>query len=158
MLDALMLLKDLRESLPEGVAGALEARLQLRLKHLRAKVASQDTSNIRGIKTAWSEAISALGNLRGCLDVPSTQVEESFDARIQQKLASTMPPRPIVNLSREDALGHLGRMFEDNLQATDVVEYSDPESLLVMPSTSSKTIPTPPLTQACLDLRIDVPV
>ncbi|MBE3047152.1 hypothetical protein IMZ48_32440 [Candidatus Bathyarchaeota archaeon] len=138
MLDALMLVKDLRESLPEGVADALEARLQLRLKHLGAKIASQDTDDVRGIKKAWSEANSALQKLRGCLEVPTTQVEESFDARIQQKLASTMPPRPIVNLSREDALGHLGRLIEDNLQAADVVQYSDPESLLVMPSTSPR--------------------
>lgn len=131
MLDALLLLKDLRKSLPEGVAGALEGRLELRLKFLEAMAASQDTSNVGGIKAAWSEANSAFKNLEGCLGVPTTQVEESFDAKIQQKLASTMPPRPIVNLSRDDALGHLGRLFEDNLQSADVVEYSDPESLLV---------------------------
>lgn len=131
MLDALLLLKDLRESLPDRVAEALETRLDLRLKFLKAMAASQDTPNVSGIKAAWSEANLALKNLRGCLDVPTTQVEESFDARIQQKLASTMPPRPIVHLSRDDALGHLGRLFEDNLQSVDVVEYSDPESFLV---------------------------
>lgn len=131
ILDALLLLKDLRKSLPEGVAEALETRLELRLKFLKAMAASQVTSNVDGIKAAWSEANSALKDLRGCLDVPTTLVEESFDARIQQKLASTMPPRPIVNLSRDDALGHLGRLFENNLQTVDVIEYSDPESVLV---------------------------
>ena len=133
MHDALFLLKDLRKSLSEDVVGALETRLRLRLKFLEANAASQDMSNVKAIGTAWSEANAALQALRACLGVPTTQVEESFDARIQQKLASTMPPRPIVHLSRDDALGHLGRLFEDNLQAVDVMEYSDPESLLVIP-------------------------
>ena len=127
-----MLLKDLRKSLPEAVVNALEARLDLRLKFLGGMIASQDTNNVNSIKTAWSDANSALQRLRGCLQVATTQVEEAFDARIQQKLASTMPPRPIVNLSMDDALGHLGRLFADNLQATDVVEYSGPEPLLVL--------------------------
>lgn len=133
LLDALLSLKDLKGSLPEEMIGALEARLQLRLRFLGAAIASQDTLNAKGIKTAWSEANSALQTLRERLDVQTTVVEESFDARIQQKLASTMPPRPIVDLSRDDALGHLGRLFRDNLAAVDVVEYSNPESLLVTP-------------------------
>lgn len=133
LLDALLLLKDMQGSLPDEMIGALEARLQLRLRFLAAAVASQDTSNAKGIKTAWSDANSALQTLRERLGVQATVVKESFDARIQQKLASTMPPRPIVDLSRDDALGHLTRLFRDNLTAVDVVEYSNPEALLVTP-------------------------
>lgn len=131
LLDALLLLKDLQGSLPDDMIGALEARLQLRLRFLGAAIASQDTINAKGIKTAWSDANSALHTLKERLGVQATVVKESFDARIQQKLASTMPPRPIVDLSRDDALGHLGRLFRDSLEAADVVEYSNPESLLV---------------------------
>lgn len=60
-----------------------------------------------------------------------TPVAECFSAKLQRRLASTMPPRPIVQLSFEDTYSHLKRLFVDGIEVTDVLKYSDSQSLLV---------------------------
>ncbi|SPO03441.1 related to MAK10 Glucose-repressible protein [Cephalotrichum gorgonifer] len=150
MLDARKLTEGLRGSLPDDVVEALEARLQLRSSFLEATIVSQDATDAAGIKAAWAGANSALLRLNATLGVATTSVPASFDARIQQKLASTMPPRPIVNLSREEALGHLERLFQDNLKAVEVVDYSDPESLLTFVAMMQSKKPQPLVYTRCL--------
>jgi len=121
----------LSDTLPSEVAEALNARLMLRDAFLRAVVASEDTADHSGIREAWTRANEALARFKSTTSVPVTKVAESFSIKIQQKLASTMPPRPIVKLSFTEATGHLTRLLEDGLKAVDITDYSDPHSLLV---------------------------
>lgn len=58
-------------------------------------------------------------------------VPESFSIKVQRKLASTVPPRPIVNVSQDRAFEHLERLCRDAAAVVDVLEYHDSHSLFV---------------------------
>lgn len=60
-------------------------------------------------------------------------VPEAFSAKIQRRLASTMPPRPIVQLSFDDTYSNFKRLVADGLEVTDVLDFTDSQSLLVRP-------------------------
>lgn len=55
----------------------------------------------------------------------------SFSVKIQRKLASTVPPRPIVEVSQEAAFEHLERLCLDASVAVEVLKYYDSHSLMV---------------------------
>ena len=50
-------------------------------------------------------------------------VEGAFSDKIQRRLASTVPPRPIVKLGFDDSCAQLRQIMEDNLVATKIVEH-----------------------------------
>lgn len=60
-------------------------------------------------------------------------VPEAFSAKLQRKLASTMPPRPIVQTSFEDAFANLTRMISDGIEVVGVLNYTDSICLQVAP-------------------------
>lgn len=61
-------------------------------------------------------------------------VPEAFSTKLQRRLASTMPPRPMVQPSFEESYGHLKRLFQDGVDIMDILKYSEPQSLLVISS------------------------
>lgn len=129
--DATSLVDSLQGSLSRTVIDAIIARISLRDSFLRATIASEDTADHNGMRQAWIKANEALSQFKKLLSVPTKKVTESFSAKIQQKLASTMPPRPIVELNIDEAIGHLTKLLEDSLKAIEITDYSDPHSLLV---------------------------
>lgn len=50
-------------------------------------------------------------------------IPEAFSEKIQRKLASTVPPRPIVKISIENALGHMKRLCQDAIDLKEVLDY-----------------------------------
>jgi hypothetical protein len=50
-------------------------------------------------------------------------VPESFSPKIQRRLASTVPPKPMVELSYEDAFKTLTQMCEDCREAVRIVDF-----------------------------------
>ena len=61
----------------------------------------------------------------------STPVPEAFSTKIQRRLASTVPPRPIVQPSFEETDEHFQRLFRDAIDVLEVLNYADSQSLLV---------------------------
>ena len=58
-------------------------------------------------------------------------VDEAFSLKIQRRLASTVPPRPMVKISPEDAIKHLKRFFHDAIDAQQILDYHGPYNLQV---------------------------
>ncbi|KAL2834209.1 Mak10 subunit, NatC N-terminal acetyltransferase-domain-containing protein [Aspergillus cavernicola] len=58
-------------------------------------------------------------------------VPEAFSWKIQRKLASTVPPRPMVRISLEDALAHLKRLCQDGIHLNQILDYRGPYNLRV---------------------------
>jgi hypothetical protein len=50
-------------------------------------------------------------------------VPESFSPKIQRRLASTVPPKPMVELSYEDAFKTLTQMCQDCQEAVRIVDF-----------------------------------
>jgi N-alpha-acetyltransferase 35, NatC auxiliary subunit len=117
---------------------ALLYRLQFRAKFLRiVEVAASRTSP--GIKAMWTDLLSYLPQVISSAKLGKS-VPESFSVKVQRKLASTVPPRPIVHVSQDRAFEHLGRLCRDAAAAVDVFEYHDSHSLFVCTKYCSATL------------------
>ena len=114
----------------QDVVEALDLRLQLRSIWLDAVDLSQYRDSPDVIKLAWQTGLGLLSKLK-LTHTLGTPVADAFSEKLQRKLASTMPPRPIVQLDFEKAFGHLTRFFTHGIEILDVLTYNDPQSLQV---------------------------
>lgn len=110
---------------------ALESRLQLRLRFLDAV----DLSSIRNDtsqapKLPWVQMKRLIDDIEN-QHVLGKPVPEAFSTKLQRRLASTMPPRPMVKLSFEECMTHFKRLVQNGNEVIDVLQYKDPQSLLV---------------------------
>lgn len=124
--------------IPKEVSVALDLRLELRIAFLRAiDLIRMRESNPESLKMPWIQ-------MKGLMEHISKQhslaksVPEAFSTKLQRRLASTMPPRPIVQPSFEETFDHFKHMFQDGVDIIDILKYSDPQSLMVGISPSSK--------------------
>ncbi|KAN0075154.1 Mak10 subunit, NatC N(alpha)-terminal acetyltransferase domain containing protein [Elaphomyces granulatus] len=58
-------------------------------------------------------------------------VPDAFSLKIQRRLASTMPPRPMVNISAAAAMDHLRRFCQDAIDTQEILDYNGPYNLRV---------------------------
>ncbi|KHJ33656.1 putative mak10 subunit [Erysiphe necator] len=107
---------------------ALHSRLQFRVEFLTA-VENADLRSFNPKFTIWKNLILIISELEKTAFL-GTQVPSAFSEKLQRKLASTVPPRPIVQIQAEDALNHLKKMCLDISILTQVLEYYDCHSLL----------------------------
>lgn len=114
----------------DDVFNALIARLQLRRAFLDATECPEHMGNPGVARKPWLDALELLPTIKST-HMLSTPVPDAFSAKLQRKLASTMPPRPIVELSFDDAFGHLQRLFRDGAEVIDVLNYTDSQCLQV---------------------------
>ena len=109
---------------------ALERRLQFRIMFLN----TVEMANSRGSwvvnRSFWGELHKFLPELRSS-SKHGKSVANAFSVKIQRRLASTVPPRPIVQVGQEAAYDHFGRLCRDAAVAAEVLEYYDSHSLMV---------------------------
>lgn len=111
------------------VKKALECRLHFRAQFLKiVEMAESRTST--NIKDLWIDLLAALPGLKSSTGLGKA-VPSSFSVKIQRKLASTVPPRPIVQVSQEAAFDHLERLCRDASVVVEVLKYYDSHSLMV---------------------------
>ncbi|KAL1873072.1 hypothetical protein VTK73DRAFT_1169 [Phialemonium thermophilum] len=122
-------LHSIRNSLQDDVAQALDFRLELRLAFLRAIELSHLRTSPPSLETPWVQMKAVLESIKDSHHL-ATPVPASFSAKIQRRLASTMPPRPIVELSFEEAHSNFERLCVDGLDVIKVLDFSDSQSLL----------------------------
>ncbi|ROT43301.1 Mak10-domain-containing protein [Sodiomyces alkalinus F11] len=129
---ATALLDDLSESVPQPVTDALRHRLLLRHTLLGAVDSLQERNDPSFVRASWQrpcrEALSNVGRIKETHAL-GRPVPAAFSAKLQRRLASTMPPRPIVHLSFDDAFGHLLRLLKDGIETANVLDYHDSQSL-----------------------------
>ncbi|KAH8677709.1 Mak10 subunit, NatC N-terminal acetyltransferase-domain-containing protein [Xylariales sp. PMI_506] len=136
-------LRTIASLLPKDVVAALDLRLEFRIAFLRAmELVSLRTANPESLKTPWIMMDGLLEHLRKQHSL-ATAVPEAFSTKIQRRLASTMPPRPIVHLSFENAYAHFKRLAQDGKEAMNILRYSDPQSLMTFVSTFMTKKPQP---------------
>jgi hypothetical protein len=134
--DILELLQDTMKELssckdiPESLKLALKARLEYRETFLRTVEAAESRTSMENIKKLWLELGTLLPALKYSANL-AQPASASFSAKLQRKLASTVPPRPIVDLKWETACDHLERLCRDGSVAAEVLKYHDSHSLMV---------------------------
>ncbi|KAL8397561.1 hypothetical protein RB594_004318 [Gaeumannomyces avenae] len=127
--EARALLHSMQSMFPPEIVQALDFRLELRYALLRAMELTDLRSHPESIKTPWIELRAVLEQIKASHYL-GTPVPDAFSSKLQRRLASTMPPRPIVNIDFEDAYPRFQRLFEDGKELSDVLKYTDSQSLL----------------------------
>lgn len=125
----------LKDKVSEEIRQGLGARLELRRIFLDAAESPESKRDFAKAQAPWLEAAEVLPVIQKTHAL-AKDVDEAFSAKLQRKLASTMPPRPIVKLDFKAAFGHLSRMFEDGREVVNVLNYTDSQCLLVRYSTT----------------------
>lgn len=115
-------------AIDEKLRDAIKCRLSLRRGLLHAlggdvKIQTKSTEHF----TACLPQVTSLSDFSS-LGKP---IPEAFSEKIQRKLASTVPPRPIVRISFEDALAHLKRLCQDAIDLREVLDYRGPHNFRV---------------------------
>lgn len=116
------------------VKDALLSRLEFRTQFLKTTelAGSRTSPEIKGL---WTDLLALSLKLKSSAHL-GTEFSSSFSVKIQRKLASTVPPRPIVHVSQEAAFSHLENLCKDGSAVVDVLRYYDSQSLLVNCSSS----------------------
>lgn len=123
------LLHNFRHKISDEMADALGFRLELRAAFLRAIELSELRSNPESLSLPWSQMKAVWEPINKSRHL-GTPVPEAFSTKIQRKLASTMPPRPIVQPSFEETYEQLKKLFTDGINVLKVLNYVDSQSLL----------------------------
>ncbi|KAK7920981.1 hypothetical protein PG985_009003 [Apiospora marii] len=118
-------LREFSNDVPKDLAMALDLRLEL-----------------HSLKMPWIQMKELMKHFKKQHEL-AKPVPEAFSTKMQRRLASTMPPRPIVHLSFDDTYTHFEQMFQDGRDAMDVLKYVDPQSLLHFVSTFQARDPQP---------------
>ncbi|KAF4582021.1 Mak10 subunit, NatC N(alpha)-terminal acetyltransferase [Ophiocordyceps camponoti-floridani] len=142
LVDAQDLLESLKGSIEPSIAEALTIRLKLRCIFLAATENTQHSGHPDTARQPWTEALALLPGLASTHGL-AKPVDEAFSVKLQRKLASTMPPRPIVELGFDEAFRHLSRLFEDGCEVIGALEYTNSRCLQTFVATFQAKKPQP---------------
>lgn len=118
-----------KRSMTECHIDALLNRLKLRKALLTAVTLDVDVKERTQTKS-WEQCLELLPTLSRTKDVGLT-VESSFSAKIQRRLASSVPPRPIVNVSFEDACTYLTKLCQYGAEAYRILDFHSSSNISV---------------------------
>ncbi|KAI1001414.1 hypothetical protein K3495_g6783 [Podosphaera aphanis] len=107
---------------------ALVDRLCFRASFLTA-VEKADSRISAGGSTTWGEVLSKLPKIITSATY-GISAPTAFSEKLQRNLSSTIPPRPIVQISQDNAIDHLKKLCLDASMAVNVFKYVDSHSLL----------------------------
>ncbi|KAJ5485594.1 hypothetical protein N7539_005582 [Penicillium diatomitis] len=105
---------------------AIRSRLCLRREFL----ASVD-QDLEILETQSTESFKlCLNHLASVADTVTLgkPVPEAFSLKLQRKLASTVPPRPIVHIKQEAALEQMRRLCQDAIDMQQMLDYRGPSN------------------------------
>jgi hypothetical protein len=128
--EAMEIVEAQRGTVDDALLDGLGARLDLRRIFLAATECPQHMSNPDVAREPWEKGLAILPKINATHKL-GKPVEEAFSTKLQRKLASTMPPRPIAKIDFDDAFGHLTRLFSDGSELIDVLQYTDSQCLQV---------------------------
>lgn len=127
--DALAWLETAKGSYTEDIFNALKYRLSHRRALLRDL--SRETEEWHtGAAPEWDTSLELLGKVEGTHKL-GKPVTEAFSTSVQRKLASQVPPRPIVELSFGDAVSCLKRACVEGKDMLKILKYQGSTNLVV---------------------------
>lgn len=117
------------DALDQNLRDAITSRLSFRREFLLAL--AHDADILQNKSTGYfASCLSQLSSLTKSVSL-GKPVPDAFSVKIQRRLASTVPPRPMVKISFENALAHLRRLCQDAIDLQELVEYGGPYNFKV---------------------------
>ena len=123
----------------ESLVDALLSRLKFRKALMNAVVMNVDIDELAQVRS-WALCLELLPTLSKTKDV-GVAVESSFSAKIQRRLASSVPPRPVVDISFGDASTFLSSLCQYGMEAYRILDFhgsNNKEVGLVRPGLSNR--------------------
>ncbi|EGC48220.1 amino-acid N-acetyltransferase subunit Mak10 [Histoplasma capsulatum var. duboisii H88] len=111
----------------EPIREALVHRLLFRRELLSGLDVDTMPAKQRSIQP-FLAALRHLGRIEKSMHLGKS-VPEAFSWKIQRRLASTVPPRPMVHVSAADAIAHMTRFCQDAVDVQQILEYRGPYNL-----------------------------
>ncbi|EPS43025.1 hypothetical protein H072_2993 [Dactylellina haptotyla CBS 200.50] len=112
---------------PNNIKMALKARLAFR-KFFLAEL-SRDVKDMVEKRSNWDGCITLLSTI-GITRNLGKPVPSVFSIAVQRKLASTVPPRPIVQIPFEEAFTIVSRLCKDAKEILRILNYSGATNLM----------------------------
>ncbi len=128
--EARVAILDATDNWPNDACLALEARLDFRQAFLMALEVAELRASPDALRVPWAQMAASLKRIKGSHSL-GIAVPESFNTKMQSLLASTMPPRPIVQPSFDETIQKWSLFAEDGAEAVGILNYEDSQSLLV---------------------------
>lgn len=126
--DAICYLNVQNVTIQETVKDALVARLEFRKTFLSAVQTDEIPSRERAL--FWERCMEILPTIKQSTS-HGVSVNKSFSVKIQRRLASSVPPRPIVSINFDDAYAFLSRLCQHGKDAYRILDYHGGVNLLV---------------------------
>lgn len=119
---AIKYLEESGDDIDAQVKQALIRRLRFRDRFLEA--VSSTTEIVRASsKQNFVDALSFIRPIEESTTL-GRAVEEAFSVKLQRRLASTLPPRPMVKIKFQDAIAFLRRLCQDAIDMHELFDYS----------------------------------
>ena len=128
-LDAAILHLNQRATVTDKIIkDAIIGRLSLRKQLLSAVNIKEIVDPHRGL--LWRKCLDLLPILKSTTQF-GEPVDQSFSIKIQRRLASSVPPRPIVKISFDDSYAYLTKLCQYGEEAYRIFNYRGGPHLLV---------------------------
>ena len=134
------------------VMEALQTRLYFRKSFLQSLNADYEVNHKKKDNPPWGSCANFLPALLSSHNV-GIRVSEAFSIKIQRRLASTVPPRPIVNISFKDTYDYLSKLSKDGQDVQSILKCQngreiqvsfpspwDQVRILVLPKSDFRTV------------------
>ncbi|KAL8728353.1 MAG: hypothetical protein Q9181_005374 [Wetmoreana brouardii] len=148
LLDQAIRLTEQEISIDEAVRSALTIRLRLRARLLIA--VECDLNPDRDVQIQfWKHCAELLPDLLETRRI-AKPVQEAFSIKIQRRLASSVPPRPMVEVDFKDAHVFLGHLCRDAADVYHILECSGNSNILNFTYVFQSRKPQPSIYIRCL--------
>ncbi|KAL8632754.1 hypothetical protein Q9189_001459 [Teloschistes chrysophthalmus] len=148
LLDEALGYTERQASIEEATRYAIVTRLNLRRRMLDAVASDLDLSK-NSQTQKWMQCTALLPKLRESRPV-AKPVKEAFSIKIQRRMASSVPPRPMVDIDFEDAHTFLRHLCRDAADVYNVIEYHGSSNILNFVYIFQSRKPQPSIYIRCL--------
>lgn len=126
--DAIIYLGQEKHSVAQRFLNALIPRLELRVELLSA-VQTHDVFDGRPI-VFWDRCLKLLPDVKDTTQF-GKPVDSSFSKKIQRRLASSVPPRPIITTTFDEAYNYMMHLCQHSKDAYRILDHHGGPHLLV---------------------------
>jgi N-alpha-acetyltransferase 35, NatC auxiliary subunit len=107
----------------------IKARLEFRLKFL--EIVSGTISSTKARRSALENCINMLPTITATMNL-GKELPQAFSTRIQRKLSTQVPPRPMVTIDPKEAETSLKTLLFNLLEIECIYEYNSPHEIMVL--------------------------
>jgi len=95
------------------------------------EIVSGTISSIKARRSALEKCVNLLPTISATMSL-GKELSQAFSTRIQRKLSTQVPPRPMVTIDPKEAATSLKTLLSNLLEIEDIYEYNSPHEIMVL--------------------------